>query len=50
MGKKSDWLVIAQSKDKTVKPCGPCKGTGDSGGRTRKGETIVCPQCRGWGY
>ena len=50
MGKKSDWLVMAQSKDKSVKPCGTCKGTGDSGERSASGATIVCPDCGGFGY
>lgn len=42
--KKSDWLPAGQ------KPCLDCKGTGDTGGRTSKGETIACPTCRGSGY
>jgi|HubBroStandDraft_6_1064221.scaffolds.fasta_scaffold640304_2 hypothetical protein len=50
MGKKSDWLAAAQSKDKNVKPCSKCKGTGDSGDRNAKGETIVCADCGGFGY
>lgn len=51
MGKrKSDWLISAQAQDKSVKPCKTCGGSGDSGRRTAKGETIVCPSCRGFGY
>lgn len=50
MGKKSDWLAAAQSKDKSVKPCGKCKGTGSTGAKNAKGETIACPDCGGFGY
>ena len=42
--RKSDWLP------KGKKPCTACKGTGRSGRTNKKGETIVCPKCRGFGY
>lgn len=48
--RKSDWLVSAQAEDPAVKPCGTCEGSGDSGGRTEEGATIVCGDCRGFGY
>lgn len=50
MGKKSDWLSLARTTDSSVQECKKCGGTGDSGGRTAKGETIVCPACGGFGY
>lgn len=37
--RKSDWLVMAQSNDSSVKPCKDCKGTGSN-----------CSTCRGFGY
>ena len=46
----SDHFASAKDKDPAVKACGSCHGTGDTGGRTEKGETIACPDCNGWGY
>ncbi len=50
MGRKSDWLAGAQAKDKSVKACPVCKGTGSTGKKNAKGETIPCPRCGGFGY
>ena len=46
----SSWLVSRRSEVPGTKACGTCKGTGRSGFVTEKNETIVCPDCRGFGY
>ena len=51
MGKnKSDWLSSARAADATVEECAKCGGTGSTGAKNSKGETIVCPSCGGFGY
>ena len=46
----SSWLKSKRLDSPGTKACGTCKGTGHSGWETAKGETIVCPDCRGFGY
>jgi hypothetical protein len=46
----SSWLTSKRSESPGTKACGTCKGTGRSGYVNGKGETIVCPDCRGFGY
>jgi len=48
--RKSDWLKTRQAEHPGTKPCRTCNGTGSSGWKTAKNETIVCPDCRGFGY
>jgi hypothetical protein len=46
----SSWLVSERLDHPGTEACPTCKGTGSSGWKTAKGETIVCPSCRGFGY
>jgi hypothetical protein len=48
--RKSSWLKTKQADHPGTPACKECKGTGSSGWKTAKGETIVCPSCRGFGY
>lgn len=48
--RKSDWLVMEQSKRPGTEACKDCKGTGSSGFVSAKGETIACESCGGFGY
>lgn len=48
--RKSSWLKTKQREHPSTKPCKTCKGTGSSGWLTAKRETIVCHDCRGFGY
>ena len=48
--RKSSWLATKQREDSSVKACGTCNGTGSSGWYNERGQLIVCPACRGFGY
>lgn len=46
----SDHLKSRRRNHPDQAACARCAGTGRSGWRTEKGETIVCESCRGFGY
>lgn len=46
----SSWLKTRRMDHPGTEACKTCKGTGSSGWKTAKRETIVCPDCRGFGY
>jgi hypothetical protein len=48
--RKSSWLTTKRLDAPGTPECKDCKGTGSSGWLTARGETIVCPSCRGFGY
>lgn len=46
----SDWLKSRRLDHPGTRACGTCRGTGSSGWKNARGETITCPSCRGFGY
>jgi len=48
--RKSSWLTSKRLDSPSTPQCGTCNGTGSSGWKNARGELIVCPDCRGFGY
>jgi hypothetical protein len=46
----SSWLKVKRADAPSTQACGTCKGTGSSGWKNGKGETIACTACGGFGY